>query len=463
MIHLQTLVIVLLLFSATIFVHELGHFLTARRLGMVVEVFSIGFGPAIWKRKRNGILYKIGCIPFGGYVALPQMDPSLSAENTAEKTSDAPLPPAAPWKKTLVAIAGAGGNALFAFLLSVVVFWVGKPSAPHERIAAIGYVEPDSRAAQWGLRPGDVIERAAGRPVENWLELSTRLTLENLEEVALEVRSPDGTMRSVTLPTEKNDLGVRTPAGLGMVNICRVRRALPGMSAEAAGVVAGDVILAFGGQTVYSREHLRQLTDFYRDRETILTVRRDGAPLDLTVRPAYDEKENRALIGIEFDLIGGVDFDRFVYPRPGAQMRSHAGGIFRFLRSLVTPKQARAAAGAVGGPISILFMYWQIVRMSFRMALWFTAFLNVNLAILNLLPLPVLDGGHILFSVLEALARGPLRRSIVLATHRVFAALLIALFLFLAYRDTLRWIWPRRLSQAAEAAPSPEPSTPPQP
>ena len=117
MLTLYTIVVILLLFGATIFVHELGHFLVARRCGMRVEVFSIGFGPAIWKTKRNGIVYKIGIIPFGGYVALPQMDPSgVKPRDDGEEKRD--LPRIAPWKKILVALAGVTGNMIFAVFLA---------------------------------------------------------------------------------------------------------------------------------------------------------------------------------------------------------------------------------------------------------------------------------------------------------------------------------------------------------
>lgn len=244
-----------------------------------------------------------------------------------------------------------------------------------------------------------------------------------------------------------------------MVNIARVLRALPGMSAEAAGVQPGDVILALDGRAIYSREHLRELVQQYADRETVLSVRRDGQRVDLTVRPTLDPKEGRVLIGIQFDTIGNVDYDQFVHPSPMSQLRSHAGGIFRFLRSLVTPRQARAAAEAVGGPVSILYLYWQVVRLSLRMALWFTAFLNVNLAILNLLPIPVLDGGHVGFALLEGLRGRPLPRRWVFGLRRVFAGLLVALLVVLTYRDSLRWLWPLRWRPRAPEA-SRETATP---
>ncbi|MDZ4198989.1 MAG: site-2 protease family protein, partial [Kiritimatiellia bacterium] len=169
-----TLAGIVLLFSLTIFVHELGHFLVARLCGLTVEAFSIGFGPALWQRKRGGTLYKIGALPFGGYVALPQLDPTGGA---AAEPGKPVLPPAPPGRRIAVSAAGAIFNLLFAFLLAWIVFLVGKPSAPHERRCVVGYVEEASEAWETGLRIGDEILRADGKPVSNWQDLLTQLTL----------------------------------------------------------------------------------------------------------------------------------------------------------------------------------------------------------------------------------------------------------------------------------------------
>lgn len=469
MLILRSLLIIIALFGATIFIHELGHFLVARRLGLVVEVFSIGFGPALWKRRRNGVVYKIGIIPFGGYVALPQMDPSLLEGDDATERKDEdgrslpPPPPVAPWKKIAVALAGAAGNMLFAAALAWVVYFIGKPSAPDERSAGVGYVAPDSAAAAAGLRPGDVIRRVNGRPVGNWQDLVTLLTIENLDTFEAEVEPPDGAARTLTLPTERLDVGVRLPAGVGRVNILRVWAVNSGSSAEEAGLRKGDTLLEFAGEKLYSREHLIQLAGEYRDREAPLVIRRDGQTLTVNVRPQYEPEMKRALIGIWFDTIGNVDYDKVVHPRPGRQLREHAGGIFRLLRAFTSRRQARAAAGTVGGPVSIFLMYWHMVQASIRMALWFTVFLNVNLAILNLLPFPVLDGGHILFSVWEWIAGRPAHRLVISAAYRLFATLLIALFIYLTYRDTMRFLWPARPRPVPTATETPAETTEPAP
>jgi len=462
---LSSVFVILALFGATIFVHELGHFLVARRLGLVAEVFSVGFGPAIWKRRRKGVLYKIGCIPCGGYVALPQMDPSLIEGGAAPERTDAegrplsPPPPVAPWKKIAVALAGAAGNALFALLLAWIVYWVGKPSSPDERMAGVGFVMPGSAAETAGLKPGDVIRRVNGRPVANWIDLATILTIENLDQFEAEIESPDGTVRALALSAERLDVGVRLPVGVGRINIPRVWSVSRGSSAEAAGLRQGDTLLAFDGQALYSREQLIHLAAEYRDREAPLRFRRGTEILETQVRPQYDAEQKRALIGIWFDTIGSVDYDKVVHPRPGDQLRSHAGSIFRLLGALTNlsdRKQAKSAASTVGGPVSIFLMYWHMVRASLRMALWFTVFLNVNLAILNLLPIPVLDGGHILFSAWEWIAGRPAHRFIIGAAYRGFAALLIALFVYLTYRDTMRFIWPARPAPATGAPTLPE-------
>jgi regulator of sigma E protease len=437
MLTLYTIVVILLLFGATIFVHELGHFLVARRCGMVVEVFSIGFGPAIWKTKRNGVTYKIGIIPFGGYVALPQMDPSGPGDKTAEeKKKD--LPRIAPWKKILVALAGVTGNMIFAFFLAYLVFWIGKPSAPHERNCIIGYADTNSAAYAQGLRIGDEIIAIDAEPIRNWDDLTLACAIRKSVRLAVKF---DGGEKSITVPTEKNWMGVWAVDGIGWMNFCSVAGVVAGSSADQAGIKAGDTILSLDGKKLFSREHMISLVTQARDRTVQAVIRREGKEMEVAVTPGYDEKAKRALIGVAFNTMD-FDYDMVVHPRPGAQIRDSATMIFRLLRALVTPREAKAASQAIGGPVAILVMYWWTVQNSFMLALWFTMMLNVNLAIINMLPIPVVDGGHIMFSLWELVTRRPISARIVNFIMNAFAGLLIGVFLMLTYRDFARMIVP---------------------
>jgi regulator of sigma E protease len=437
MLTLYTIVVILLLFGATIFVHELGHFLVARRCGMVVEVFSIGFGPAIWKTKRNGITYKIGIFPFGGYVALPQMDPSgAKPRDDGEENRD--LQKIAPWKKILVALAGVTGNMIFAVFLAYLVFWFGKPSAPHERNCIIGFVETNSAVYAQGLRIGDEITAVDAEPIRNWDNLALACAIR--KSVRLTVKS-DGIEKSITVPTEKNWMGVWAVGGIGWMNFCSVASVVAGSSADQAGIKPGDTILSFDGKKLYSREHLIHLVTEARDRKVPAVIRRENNEIKMDVKPSYDEKAKRALIGVMFNTMD-FDYDLIVHPRPGAQIRDSASMIFRLLRALVTPREAKAASQAIGGPVAILVMYWWTVQNSFMLALWFTMMLNVNLAIINLLPIPVVDGGHILFSLWELVTRRPNSSKVVNVIMNAFAGLLIGVFIMLTYRDFARMIFP---------------------
>ncbi len=459
MITLYTIVVVLLLFGATIFVHELGHFLVARWCGMVVDVFSIGFGPALFRRKINGVVYKIGLIPFGGYVALPQMDPG--GGKAEEGPGARHLPPATPWKKLLVALSGVTGNMIFAVLLAYIVYWVGKPSAPHERSCVIGFIDTNSVVYAQGLRLGDEIVAADGEPVGSWDDLTLASALN--EEVRLEVVSAAGEKKQMKARTEKNWLGIKAVPGISWVNLCSVASVIPGSSAEKAGIAAGDVVVEFNGVRLYSREHLIDLVNQARDREVMALVERNGQAVEVRVTPAYDAKLGRALIGIMFNTMD-VDYDQIVHPRPGGQIKDHAMIIFRLLKAFATPREARAASQAVGGPIAIFVMLWWTVQKSLILAIWFTCMLNVNLAIINLLPIPVVDGGHVVFSLWEIVTRRRISARVVNAVANLFAVLIIGVFLLLTYRDVVRWIvplFPHAGEESAETATNAPPAETP--
>ena len=450
-----TVITVALLFGVTIFIHELGHFLAARKCGLVVDAFAIGFGPALWKRKVNGVEYKICILPFGGYVALPQMDPG--SDHPDSDMAKRKLPRVAPWRRIVVALAGVTGNMILAFLIAYIIFYVGKPSAPHERRCVVGFVAEDSAAAA-NVHPGDTIAAVEGVAVRNWEDLITHLALNTGDEVTLDItRAGAAGPLQVQVPTTYNVIRMRMLDGVAMESICQVGQTLPGSPAEEAGLQRWDRIVAVGGEPIYSREHLSGSLGKHVDQDVTISIqrplpgRKTSESMDLTVRPRFNETEQRVMIGIGF-IQDVVEFDEIVHPSPLGQIRQHATIIFQMLHALVTPKQSKAATGAVGGPVAILTMFWFYVQSSFIMALWFTCLLNVNLAVLNLLPFPVLDGGHIVLSLWEAITRRAVSYKVVSWVWNISAILLLSLFVVLTWRDVRRFIGVRQqVSPPAEA------------
>ena len=460
MIVVFSLLAMLALFGLSIFVHELGHFLAARSLGMAADVFSIGMGKGIWKRKIGDTVWQIGWMPFGGYVMLPQMDPNSFLEGPPGDGAGEgrKLPRVEPWKKIVVSVAGALGNVAFAFVLATAVWALGKPSSLQERNAVVGYVEDGSPAAEAGLVAGDEVLAIGGEPVKSWVEMSEKAALAPGDSVKLTVRTAAGEEREVELELERAEVGIRLLPGLDGMEPCHVAAVNPGSGAEAAGLRGGDQILGFDGQKVYGRAHLSQLVERAAGRAAAIEYRRDGQVRTTPIESRWDEKRKRHLVGIQFNTIGDLDFETRAHPTPWAQVGSHATAIFRFLRALATPSTSGAAADAVGGPVLILIMLWLMVKSSFMLAIWFTGFLNVNLAIFNLLPLPILDGGHVVMSAYEWARGRPPPPRLVNALANTFAALFIALFLTLTFRDSVRHVVPSMRQWAeggGEAPPAP--------
>ncbi len=441
--------ILLLLLGMTIFVHEFGHYLAARWLGLVVEIFSIGFGPAIWRKKISGIIYQVGFIPFGVFVELPQLYPKLmsliqdggeaGSKETGEKNEEEPVkkyPRVEPWKKIVVSLSGALGNIILAVIIAWIVYLVGMPAGPAERSPVIGYVDKDSKAYELGLRTGDEIMQVNNVPIKSWRDFVMEAALHN--EITIKYRSSDRVEKNVQIRTEKGMFGEQTVKGVRGLGLCSVLKVEPGMSADQAGIRGGDVIVGFAGGPVYSMEHFSELIGGYRDMDTQIKINRivggKRTEKEMTIRPRYIQKMDRVMIGITWNL-AAVDTDTVVRPLPSEQLRDHTMAIFKFLKAIVTPKQAKAAAGGVGGPVAIMISYWYIVKASLMLAIWFTGLLNVNLAILNLLPIPVLDGGHIMFALWEIVTRRPASPKVVNVLVNVFVVLFIAFAVFISIRD----------------------------
>lgn len=454
---LYTIVVVMLLFGLTIFIHELGHFLVAKKFGMKIETFAIGFGPAIWSRTKDGILYKIGLIPFGGYVALPQMDPNNDTSSGANKDAQAsaePIPDIEPWKKIPVAVAGAIGNIIFAFLIAWAIYVMGKPSQPSERNTIVGFVAEASIEYEQGIRPGHRILTVNGQSVNNWQDILTAAALARV--VTNEVETATGERFVAEIPTSDEHMGLRSVWGMAGISYAEVSQLVPNSPAEAAGLKVGDRILKLNNQEIFSPTHLSEMVSELGGQTVSIVVRRNGESVELSVTPAHDEEAGRAIIGIRFNP-WAVDYDEVVHPKPLETVLEFSTLIFRVLGALVTPATSGMAASALAGPVFILTSLWDMVQNSFAMALWFTCLLNVNLAVLNLLPIPVLDGGHVVFSLWEVITRRRINARFKTVIMTACWFLLILAMIFLSFRDVTRLGWFSRSSEPE--APVEEPVT----
>ena len=426
-----TVFVALFLFGITVFVHEFGHFIVARRCGLVVKTFSIGFGRAIFKWEKDGILYKIGWIPFGGYVALPQLDPEGMEKIQGDETSEK-YPDISPGKKIAVAVSGPLGNIVLAVLLALAIWLIPGNDAGTQLRPIIGSIETNSAAYAAGLRQGDEITTVNGAAIKNWYDFSVETLLKNSDTASLEVRNA-GAERNLDVPVVKGEAGVRTMEGVEPAFPCLFGAVTAGSPADHAGIKSGDTALSFNGVTVLGWEHFTELVQAVEPGvPAALTIERKGEKLDLSIIPEYNEEYKRIMVGVQ---LGGSGLPWMLYKNPLDQLKYDALAIVRVLKALVTPSEAKQAAGGLGGPIMIFTMLTMSIKTGLVNTLGLIRFLNVNLAVLNLLPIPVLDGGHIVFSLWHGITRRKVNVKIQTALINFFAVLLIGAMLILSFND----------------------------
>ena len=465
LIWLLAAVAVFLIFGLLVFVHELGHFLAARLLGLRADVFSIGFGKAIWKKKVGDTEYRIAWIPFGGYVVLPQLDPegmdkiqgnhdegcgddeSSDDENgDAEQTVER-IPPAAWWKRIIVSVSGPLGNVLFACVLSLAV--AALPPVEDKRIsfggAVVGGIDTNSPAIDAGLRLGDKITSINGRKVQSWVDFMTEAHLSaSGAAIAAEVTNIlDGATAKLDLPVEANDMGHFSVPGLsdahlpligGFTNSI-VAGATP---AEAAGLTINDVIFAVNGVRIVGVDHFIKLVRYSSGEPLRIAYMRDDefAETEVLPEPRADGDD-----GYQIGVILGktiVSVPMWLQHRnPADQIKGDAASIGRVLEGLKSRKGAARVGKGIGGPVMILSMIWVTMFTSLAGVLAFARFLNINLAILNLLPLPVLDGGQVVFALWRGIFGKEISPKVLNVLVNTFAILLIGMFLYLTTRDVL--------------------------
>jgi regulator of sigma E protease len=456
--------LIVLFFGGSIFVHELGHFLAARARGVHVEVFSIGFGPPIFSwRAASGTRYQVAWFPLGGFVLLPQIADIGPLEGEAEADA-ARLPPISYGAKVLVLVAGAAFNILFAFLLACVIWKVGQPENDVTTSTTIGYLTkttelPDgsrvaSPALEGGLRVGDVVRAIDGRRVSDWTELKGTL-------VTSSGRDRDGSPRTVFTveragksldivlhPRIAGDERVRS-IGIQPGYNLNVASVAPGGIGSRTGLLPGDRILRINGAVIMNLAGLEEELSANPSQSARLAVARGGKVLELAVGPRAPADP---LAGIEF--LAGY---HLTHPSPFAQIAGEVSMTLRTLEGLFNP-HSDIGLSKLSGPVGIVHILHEAADAGIRYVLGITILVNVNLAILNLLPVPVLDGGQIAFATIGLVRGRALPTRFIAAAQSVFIVLIISMILYVSIFDVRRWardVRDERAQAQAPAAPKP--------
>ncbi|MGA8145903.1 MAG: RIP metalloprotease RseP [Candidatus Acidiferrales bacterium] len=441
MVNLQNgliaLVSVSVVLGIMIFVHEWGHFIAAKLAGVRVEVFSFGFGTRLFGVKRGDTDYRLSALPFGGYVRMAGDNPMEERTGAPDEFLSKPR-----WVRVLIAIAGPAMNILLAFLIFWGIFWmVGVPEPQYLQQAPVVAAVPQTPPISSGIQPGDRIVAVNGVKTPSWDKVFDRLGKAKPGSSAFITVSRNNSEQAVTVvvPSLKSDASnvLGYPAMAPVADEIAI-----GFPAEKAGLKPGDTITSINGKTVVTWPQLVEVVRASDGRPIPFVIRRDGQDIPLEITPTHGLGSD----GESVWQIGVSPRTNDDYHRPGFSASVKDAGlatvggmrqIFDVLAGLFTGKvsirQLQSVVGiaresgraAKGGPMRLIE---------------FMAIISLNLGLLNLLPIPILDGGHVLLLAIE----GSLRRDLSITVKERFVQVglvfLLGIFGFVMYSDILKLI-----------------------
>jgi regulator of sigma E protease len=452
----------IVMFTVAVAVHELGHLFWAKRFGVGAEEFAIGFGKRLWWFEWGGTIYSIRALPLGGFVKIKGMIAALEEEEEQRRREEEAkggglaksmvrsavyetslaVKDLALWKRLLIFGGGVINNVILGFLLFwVVASLVGLEKGP-ERQAIVGWIDAQSPAAMAGLERGDRILSVNDTPVPLFADFveqvigsegSAEITLQRGEE-------------NFTLVWPAPPQGVESFLDQLMdPQPAHVIQVIPNAPAERAGLRNGDTILAVNGLGVPHWMDMQPLFEASAGQPVELLLQRGEESLTITVTPEFKEEIGRWTIGF---LPG--------HPAVGVErLSAHEGLSWAwdrteyicvetsvFIWNAITLQYSGAyIAENLGGPVQIFVWAYQASNQGLANFLFFAALLNVIIAYFNILPIPILDGGHCLINIIESVRRRPIPMHVLERVYFVFIALLVGLFLMLLAKDILANLW----------------------
>jgi regulator of sigma E protease len=430
---LITLVSFIVVIGVLVFVHELGHYLAAKRIGVRVLTFSLGFGPKILGFRKGDTEYCISAIPLGGYVKMAGENPEESRSGRGDEFLSK-----SKWQRFQVLIMGPAMNIVLAVVLMSIVFAQGvQMPAFQDRAAVVGAVRSGSPAEEVGIRPGDLIYRVADREVKTWEAFYVQIGTRANRDVPLSIIREGQELTVNVTPEPQTRFEVGEIGVMPDVNP-RVTAVESGQPAERAGFRPGDVIVAADGEPITFSSQLIDHVQRHGERPMTIEVQRDGAPVSLTVEAVRREDTLRIGIGLE---------DEFVTIDPGPLQAiglsiqrniQFSGLIIETVWGLIT---RQTSPRQLMGPVAIAQLSGEYAQAGWISFLTLMASISLNLGLLNLLPIPVLDGGHIFIMMLEGVSRRDF--SIRVKEKMLLAGfvLLMLLMVTVIYNDLTRIQW----------------------
>ncbi len=422
----MTLIYFLIVIGILIFVHELGHFIMAKRAGVRVEKFSLGFGPKIIGFKKGDTEYLISALPLGGYV-------KMAGEHPDEEATGAPdeFPSKTVWQRAKIVATGPLTNILLAFIVMPLVFLTGTPV---ETPARVGFVEPGSAAEQAGFMAGDVIEKINGRRITGWERALMLIAVNPDSDVTVRIDRAGEKKTLILRPSVATELKIGS-AGILPDMPVEFGKVVHGLPADKAGIRPNDKVISVDGRAVYHWVQFAELVNASMGRTITLAIQRDGRRMTVTVTPK--EIEGRYRIGVE--PVRRLEVKR--YGLIESIQLGFSKAVDTIDITLVTLKKLFTfglSIKTLGGPVMIAQMSGEAARLGLSAFLALLATVSISLGILNLLPIPVLDGGMLLFLLIEAVRKRPLSKRTMEIAQSIGAAALITLIAVVSYNDIMR-------------------------